>query len=184
MRKGFPILAAALALSLAACGTAGSPAADAGGEEAAGTPAWFDVELTDVRTGESFTMNDFAGKVVVVETMAVWCPNCIFQGHEVSEFHKLLDDPEAVISVSLDVDLHEDDAMLKGYTEEFAFDWRFAVSPQAVSRALGNLYSAQYLNPPLSPMLVIDRNGEVHQLEYGKKTAADLLAVVQPLLVP
>jgi hypothetical protein len=25
----------------------------------------------------TFIMNDFAGKVVLLETMAMWCPNCI-----------------------------------------------------------------------------------------------------------
>jgi len=51
-----------------------------------------------------------------------------------------------------------------------------------LARALGNLYSAQYLNPPLSPMLLIDRNGEVHELPYGKKSADSLLEIIQPFL--
>ena len=36
------------------------------------TPDWFDVTLVDVRTGQSFTMNDFYGKVVLVETLAAF----------------------------------------------------------------------------------------------------------------
>lgn len=174
-------------LLLAACGSfsIGSPlGSETDGGEHAETPEWFDVELTDVRTGETFTMSDFAGEVVLVETMAVWCPTCIFQGHEVSEMHKMLDDPGDVISVSLDVDLHEEAPALKEYLEEFAFDWRFAISPLEVSRALGNLYSAQYLNPPLSPMLIIDRKGEVHPLEFGDKDAESLLTSLQPFLAP
>ena len=153
-------------------------------EEATDTPEWFDIELTDVQTGETFTMNDYAGKVVLVETMAMWCPNCIVQANEVRELHKLLENPEELISVSLDVDVNEDAEALKEYSEGYGFDWHFAIAPRVLGRALGNLYTAQYLNPPLSPMLIIDRAGEVHHLEYGKKSAEVLLESVQPFLTP
>jgi hypothetical protein len=73
---------------------------------------------------------------------------------------------------------------LKDYSTEYGFEWHFAVAPLEVARALGNLYSAQYLNPPLSPMLVIDRDGAVHQLEYGKKSAESLQKTLEPFLNP
>ncbi len=165
---------------LTACGTSASTLTPS--PEPTDTPEWFDVELVDVRTGETFTMNDYAGKVVLVETMAMWCPNCIFQGAEVRNMREMLGNPEDLISVSLDVDVNEDAAALKEYTEEFGFEWHFVISPQAVSRALGNLYTAQYLNPPLSPMLIIDRNGDVHHLEYGKKSAEMLVETIEPYL--
>ncbi|MEJ2759874.1 MAG: TlpA disulfide reductase family protein, partial [Anaerolineales bacterium] len=143
---------------------------------------WFNYELVDVQTGETFTMDDYAGKVVLLETMAIWCPNCIFQGAEVRKLHELLEDDADLVSVSLDVDVNEDELSLKEYTQEFGFDWHFAISPTPVNRALGNLYTAQYLNPPLNPMLIIDREGEVHHLPYGKKDAAQLLEFVEPYL--
>ena len=166
---------------LTACGSSASTPTP---EPASVRPEWFDIELTDVQTGKTFSMNDYAGKVVLVETMAMWCPNCLFQANEVRKMHKLLDNPDDVISISLDVDVHEDGPSLKNYTEEYGFEWQFAIAPLEVARALGNLYSAQYLNPPLSPMLVIDRNGEVHQLEYGHKEAEKLFESVKPYLAP
>jgi cytochrome oxidase Cu insertion factor (SCO1/SenC/PrrC family) len=177
-------------LFLTACGTpapaktiepitSGSVAAT---ETAASEWDWFSIELTDAQTGQTFTMNDFAGKVVLVETMAIWCPNCIVQANEVKNLHHLLGNPDDLVSVSLDVDLNEDRASLKEYAESYGFDWHFAVAPIEVDRALGNLYSAQYLNPPLSPMLIIDRNGNVHTLEYGKKSAELLKNTLEPYL--
>jgi cytochrome oxidase Cu insertion factor (SCO1/SenC/PrrC family) len=175
-------------LLLTGCGaSASTPAIEpAAGESAAAvnTPDWFSVELTDAQTGETFTMNDFAGKVVLVETMAMWCPNCIVQANEVRNMHELLDNPDELVSVSLDVDLNEDRAALKEYVEGYGFDWHFAVAPIEMARALGNLYSAQYLNPPLSPMLIIDRNGNVHHLEYGTKSAETLQKSLEPYLTP
>ena len=163
-------------LVISACGSATADNAPAVAETT--TPDWFDIELMDVQTGETFTMNDYAGKVILLETMAMWCPNCVVQAHEVRKLHELLGNPEDFISVSLDVDLNEDEAALKEYVSEYGFDWHFAVAPLLVARALGNLYSAQYLNPPLSPMLLIDRAGNVHQLEYGKKDADTLQKAV------
>jgi cytochrome oxidase Cu insertion factor (SCO1/SenC/PrrC family) len=175
-----------LALALTACALA--PEVNATVPKATATaasttiPEWFEMELIDAQTGESFTVNDYAGKVVLVETMAIWCPNCIVQGNEVRKLHQALGNPEELISVSLDVDFNEDQASLKEYASGFGFDWHFAVAPLLVARALGNLYSAEYLNPPLSPMLIIDRDGSVVELEYGLKDAATLQKIVEPYL--
>jgi hypothetical protein len=165
-------------LLLASCG-APAPIATAA---AAVPPEWFAIKMTDVQTGKTFTMNDFAGKVVLLETMATWCPNCLIQAGEVRKLHNALGNPEDLISVTLDVDSNEDGAILKDYASSYGFDWHFAVASLLIERALGNLYSAEYLNPPLSPMLVIDRGGNVHQLEYGQKDAATLQKIVEPYL--
>ncbi len=146
------------------------------------TPDWFQTELTDVQTGEIFTMNDYAGKVILVETMAVWCPTCILQAAYVYKLHEQLGYPDDLISVSLDVDLNENADDLKAYINEYGFDWHFAVAPLEVDRALGNLYSAQYMNPPLAPMLMIDRLGNVHDLPFGLKDTETLQQAVEPFL--
>jgi len=170
-----------LALFISACGGAAKP--DTSVSASSETPDWFDMELTDVQTGETFTMNEYAGKVVLLETMAMWCPNCTVQANEVRNLHEALGNPDDLISVSLDVDINEDAASLKGYASGYGFDWHFAIAPLDIARALGNLYTAQYLNPPLSPMLVIDRDGNVHHLEYGIKDAATLQKTVEPFLL-
>ena len=145
-------------------------------------PEWFHMELTDVQTGESFSMNDYAGKVVLLETMAIWCPSCVIQQTQVKKLREAVGNPEDLISVTLDVDSHEDGAALKEYASSYRFTWHFAVAPLLMERALGNLYSAEYLNPPLSPMLIIDRAGNVHQLDYGIKDAETLQKIVEPYL--
>jgi cytochrome oxidase Cu insertion factor (SCO1/SenC/PrrC family) len=172
-------------LTLSACSPHASSVSPTSSAVATGTPAtpdWFNIPMTDVRTGKTFTMSDFAGKVVLIETIAQWCPNCLFQQAETRKTSKQLGDPEDLILISLDVDLHEDEASLKKYTEDFDFEWRFAVAPLEVSRALGNLYNAEYLNPPLEPMLLIDRQGNAHQLPYGMKKVDALQKIVGPYL--
>jgi thiol-disulfide isomerase/thioredoxin len=175
-------------LSLAACSPSISHAPATSAPLSTSTPAptttpdWFNIEMTDVRTGKTFAISDFAGKVVLIETIAEWCPNCLFQQGETRKMSKQLGNPEDLILISLDVDSHEDEASLKKYTEDFGFEWRFAVASLEVERALGNLYNAEYLNPPLEPMLLIDRQGNAHQLEYGQKEADKLQKIVEPYL--
>jgi len=177
------LLSSLFLLVLPACT---SPQASAAGtQEQAVVPAipeWFSMELTDVQTGKTFTMNDYAGKVVLLETMAMWCPTCLLQAGQVQKLPQVLGNPEDLISVSLDVDVNEDAASLKSYAADYGLDWHIAIAPLLVARALGNLYSAQYLNPPLAPMMVIDRNGNVHHLEYGLKKTDALQKIVEPYL--
>lgn len=170
---------------LSACGSAASPGPPATGADAAApptVPGWFKVAMTDARTGQTFSIADFSGKVVLIETIAQWCPNCLFQQGEMRTMLQQLGNPEGLIVISLDVDVHEDEASLKQYAADFGFEWRFAVAPLEVARALGNLYSAEYLNPPLDPMLLIDRQGNAHQLPYGLKSADTLQKTVEPHL--
>ncbi len=188
LRVGVALMAI---LILAGCGSTATPSVSPDTAGVAPTtapsglserPQWFGMEMTDVRTNETFTINDFAGKVVLLETMAVWCPTCRKQGDEVLRLHELLGNPDDLVSISLDTDMGEDAALLKEYADTLGYDWNIALAPLLVARALGNLYSAQYLNPPELPMLVIDREGTVFGLPYGVKSAESLKGVVAPLL--
>jgi hypothetical protein len=190
-------LLALVAIVVSACGAAGpavsgaapeasletvGPTSSAAAPGASVAPDWYGIELTDVRTGDAFSINDFAGSVVLVEAMAEWCPTCIVQQAEVKRLHDLLGGSGDLVSVSLDIDFNEDAASLKEYAAALELDWYVAVAPLEVARALGNLYSAEYLNPPFSPMLLIGRDGRAVQLPYGVKKAEDLREMLEPYL--
>lgn len=146
------------------------------------SPAWFKAELVNVRSGETFRAGDFAGKVVLIETLATWCPSCLRQQKEVLKLHQTLGERDDLVSIGLAVDPNEDAALLKKYVESNGFDWVYAVSTDAVSREISQLYGDNFLNPPSTPMLIIDRKGVAHPLPFGVKTAADLQAALQPYL--
>lgn len=145
-------------------------------------PAWFGVQLTNVRTAEAFTVSDFKGKVVLVETLAMWCSNCKQQQGQVKALHALIGDNPDFVSIGLDIDPNENGTDLQGYINSNGFDWIYAVAPAEVSRELSNLYGAQFINPPSTPMLIIDRKGEVHLLPFGIKSAEDLFNAVDQYL--
>ena len=145
-------------------------------------PAWFSVPLTDARTGQTFSINDFQGRVVLVETMAIWCSNCLRQQGEVKSLHEQLGARDDFISIGLDIDPNENNEALKRYVESKGFDWLYAVPPVDVSREIASLYGDQFLNPPSTPIVVIDRHGDAHPLPFGIKNAEDLMQAIQPFL--
>ena len=146
------------------------------------SPAWFSTALTDARTGQAFSVNDFKGKVVLVETMAIWCSNCLKQQGQVKALHEALGMRDDFVSIGLDIDPNENIDALKGYVEGKGFDWYYAVSPADVSREIASLYGDQFLNPPSTPIVVIDRHGNAHPLPFGIKSADDLMQAIQPFL--
>jgi hypothetical protein len=145
-------------------------------------PDWFKATLQDARTGEAFNISDFEGNVVLVETLAMWCSNCFKQQGEVKILHGKLGDRDDFISLGIDIDPNENADALKSYIEKNGFHWRYTVAPREVAREIGQLYGDQFLNPPSTPMLIIDRHGETHPLPFGIKTADDLFNALQPFL--
>ena len=131
------------------------------------------VALTDVRSGESFTLADLsADQPVLLEPMAVWCTNCRAQQHEV----KRAQADGSFVSVSLDVDLSESSADLAAYADREGFDWRFAVADAELYRLLQERFGVAVTNPPSTPLIVIEPGGVVRPLEFGQGTrSADAL---------
>jgi thiol-disulfide isomerase/thioredoxin len=155
---------------------------DKGEGEMMVAPAWFSASLTDARTGQAFSINDFEGKVVLVETMAIWCSNCLKQQGQVKALHEQLGARDDFVSIGLDIDPNENTEALKSYVENKGFDWLYAVPSADVSREIAALYGDQFLNPPSTPIVVIDRHGDTHPLPFGIKSADDLMQAIQPFL--
>ena len=145
------------------------------------SPDWFSEPLTNARNGDTFTIADFKGKVILVETMAIWCSNCLKQQQQVYDLHQMLD-ADNFVSVGIDIDSRENIEALNSYIIDNGFNWHYAVAPEHVAREIGNLYGSQFLNPPSTPMLIIDSHGEVHTLPFGIKDAEVLFETLQPFL--
>ena len=147
-----------------------------------GAPAWYSAQFEDARTGESFMINDFKGKVILVEDLAMWCPTCKRQQMQVIELRKSLGERDDFVTIGLDVDLNENLADLKNYVESNNFDWKYSVVTSETAHEIGQLYGDQFLNPSSAPMLIIDRKGEAHPLPFGVKSADDLMKALEPFL--
>jgi hypothetical protein len=169
MEKKYVLAAAgvlvAAVLGIAATQESGNRAAEAGD--------WRSVMLTDVSTGESFSVGELE-KPVLVETFAVWCPTCTRQQKEVAE----LKQSSEVTSVSLDTDPNEDAEKIRSHLERHGFDWRYAVAPPEATRSLAEQYGSSVLNPPSAPMVLVCENS-TRRLPDGVKSAEELRSQVE-----
>ncbi len=153
-------------------------AASASPAVSAAADALLALALTDVRSGESFTLADLsAEQTVLLEPMAVWCSNCRAQQHEVKRAHA----DGSFVSVSLDIDLSESATDLASYADREGFDWFFAMADADLYRLLQERFGVAVTNPPSTPLIVIEPGGVVRPLEFGQGTrsAEALLAELE-----
>ena len=122
--------------------------------------AWATAELTDVATGEPFTIADYAGKTIFVESMAIWCSNCRAQQGRFKEALAQLD-PDTVAYVVLTVEAAETGEDLARYKESQGFTGTYAVAGTEVARALADDFGSNAINPPSVPLVLVTPDGEV-----------------------
>lgn len=142
-------------------------------------PAWMSIALTDVRTGETFTLADFAGKTVFVEPMATWCTNCRRQLGNVAAAKAQLGDSEDVVFVSLSVETNIGNGDLADYTEETGFDWVFAVATPEMLISLADTFGQTVTNPPSTPHFIIRPDGTTTDLTTGYEGPEELLQNIE-----
>jgi thiol-disulfide isomerase/thioredoxin len=143
-------------------------------------PEWFSKDLTDVNSGDVFRIEDFKGKVVLVETMAFWCAKCNFQQKEVAKLYELLGERDDFVSLGIEIDPNEEVLKLSDYVQRNGFHWLYVVASEDLINEIGSLYGPQFLNPPATPMLIIDKQGKEHILPFGIKSAKELQTTLQP----
>jgi thiol-disulfide isomerase/thioredoxin len=138
--------------------------------------AWQTLPLTNARTGETFTLGDFAGRTVFVEPMATWCSNCRQQLMSVQQARAGLSDE--VVFIALSVETNISDADLARYADGFGFDWTFAVMSPEILQELAATFGRTVANPPSTPHFVIRSDGSVSDLITGVKSPDDIVALV------
>ncbi|MCC7371809.1 MAG: TlpA family protein disulfide reductase [Chloroflexi bacterium] len=174
--KPLGLLVSALALLLAA-GLALAPAATAApASQEMMRPAWHTLPLADARTGQSFTLADFAGKTVYVEPMATWCTNCRQQMSAIRDHVRGQIDPRQVVFVGLSVETNLAPDALAAYVNAQGFDWTFAVMSQEMLQALAGQFGRTVTNPPAVPHFLILPDGSTTDLSTGFQSADALLA--------
>lgn len=187
-----PIESAAIGASLPVAPTAAASALDSLASAPANVPTeapsdpppvvltqtWATAPLVDVATGETFRIADLAGKVVIVETMAIWCSNCRAQQADVQIALDRLP-ADTVVFVVLDVDPNEEAASLAEYRVDNGFEGRYAIAGSDVARALAAEFGDQMLNPPATPMLFIGTDGTVTRTDFGPKSTDQIVTLAE-----
>jgi thiol-disulfide isomerase/thioredoxin len=140
-------------------------------------PAWKTIPLTDVLSGNSFTIADFLGKPVLLESFAVWCPTCTKQQREIQKLHEELGD--SVVSIALDTDPNEDADAVGNHATSNGFDWSYVVAPREVTQSLVDEFGNSVVNAPAAPVILVCQDGSSELLSKGVKRAGELKAAIE-----
>jgi len=133
---------------------------------------WKCEDLVDILTGETYQIKDFAGKPILVESFAVWCPTCLKQQLKMKEL--LESDGDNIVHISLDTDPNEEESLVKEHAEKNDLNWIFTVSPVEVTKKLIEEFGIGVVNAPSAPVILVCEDQGTRLLERGVKSAQEL----------
>jgi len=173
------VLVMLLVLSLAGCGggstkgaegTSGTTAAPAGnGETGTQAPGF---ELADL-TGKMVSSKEFAGKVVILDFWATWCPPCREEiPHFVQLQSKYRDQGLVIVGLSLDAGGAADVAP---FAEEHDVNYPMLIGNDDVTKAYGGVNS-------IPTTFVLDRTGKIVKRFVGFTPPEVFEETIAPLL--
>lgn len=186
LRFGSSLVFFALGLGLTACSPAkdeaptkpkavtAAPAAAVGPQAAlpklGKAPAW---ELKDIN-GAVVRSSQFAGKVVVVDFWATWCPPCRAEIPGYTELQKKYGkDGFVIVGISLD---QAGPDVVKAFATKNAVNYPLVMGDDTVVGAFGGVEA-------IPTTFLIDRNGQIRDRKMGSEETADyekkIVAVLQ-----
>jgi hypothetical protein len=135
-------------------------------------PVWETTELTDVRTGEVFTVSSLSDRPVLIQSFIVTCPICMKQQEEITRLAESGDIP--FVMIGLDIDPNSDMGLLRQYTEQKGYVGRYARSSPSMTQSLVDQFGMTVLSPAQAPLILVCPDGTATLLPSGIKTMPDL----------
>ena len=132
---------------------------------------WRTITLRDVTTGANFTVEDFRGVPVLIQTFTVWCPICTSQQQEVM---RLREGGVDFRFVALDIDPNEDEAIVRDHLARNNLSGYYAVAPLEMTASLIRDFGSDIITPSSAPVVLVCPAGDAIHLPSGVKEAASL----------
>jgi len=124
-------------------------------------------------SGNTFRLNDFKGRVVVLEFMATWCDACVLQMPELKIIWEKYG--SKIVLISVDVDYMESEETLRSFTKEFPYaTWLWTKNKANLD---------EYYDVKLVPKTVlIGKDGHTRFVHEGTVSSAILIEEINQLL--
>ncbi|UCD14039.1 MAG: TlpA family protein disulfide reductase [Thermoplasmatales archaeon] len=132
-----------------------------------------DFTLTTI-DGETFTLSDYLGKVIVIDLMATWCSPCIQQ---MSQLEAVVDEfKDQIIVISIDVDKGETTSDILNKFGEYVDKWTFILDTDEID------VSSAYQVTSIPKIVIISQNGNIYYSHVGYMDYSALSAKINELL--
>ena len=129
--------------------------------------------LTDIN-GANFSLDDFRGKVVVLDFFATWCGPCKTQMPHLSQICEKYNNSKVVV-ISISVDPRSDTVeKLKQFASDNNMTWIVARDTAGVAKNYGVT--------PIPTLFIIDQKGIVRYVHVGLTPASTLSSEIDSLL--
>ncbi|RKU12655.1 hypothetical protein C6501_10715 [Candidatus Poribacteria bacterium] len=139
------------------------------------TLAWEEQILPDFSSatvdidGNSISLTDYRGKVVLLDFWAVWCGPCLGEIPNIKEvYEKYHDKGFDVIGVSFD----KDEAVVREFIKEKEIPWRQILDSGGFKGVFAEQYGVRGIPAPF----LIDRNGKVISVKARNQLLGELVA--------
>lgn len=124
--------------------------------------------------GSRFSIADFGGKTVFVETFATWCGNCRRQLGDTNAAAAEAGDDVVFLVLSIETEL--DPAELATYAADNGFDnVRFGVLDAQGLVDFNAQFGRSVLNAPSTPKFIVRADGSISELTTGFETSQEIL---------
>ncbi len=122
--------------------------------------------------GETITLSQFKGKVVILQAMASWCPSCKLQASQIKPVYEKYTD-DGLIVISLDIQPERSSLLdLKDFKTNFGGNWYFGFYPEFIN---------QYGIRSLDSTIIIDKDGKIAYRDDTITTTEHLEKIVKQL---
>ena len=129
-------------------------------------------ELPQLYMLTSSNLDEFRGKIVIVDFFATWCNPCKQEIPELAEIHSKYNSSQVVIiSVAPE---SEDDTKLRKFKKDYSMTW-------LVARDTVNLFN-KFGIQVIPTIVILDGQGEVQFTKEGLTSASELSSVIDSLL--
>ena len=121
--------------------------------------AAFDVPITRL-DGSKMTLNDYRGKVLVVDFWATYCPPCVRQAPQLAELSRRYRDRGLVV-IGLTSDEKSDQPKVEDFIRRAGVDYTIAYAGSWISRSFLFGTEDETGSPPIPQLFIISRDGRV-----------------------
>lgn len=134
---------------------------DTGGDEAT---EWRTATLTDVTTGEQFTVSELEAPTLV-HPFAIWCSTCGSQNRELDTLQREREEELEIVQLNIGDGENDEDVLAYAEDNGYAGRSRFAIAPNSVANSLVDEFGPTAVSPPQSPVILRCLDGSVHEID-------------------